>query len=252
MDFTNKVVIITGGSSGMGAAAAKLFAEHGATLSLIGRSVDRLNQVANACEAFKGNRPLIVAVDLTNEGSCEEVVAKTVDKFKRIDVLINSAGKATVSSLFDDSMEVFDELMTLNLRAPYRLTQLCVPHLIKTKGNIVNILCASSRSRPGLLPYFMMREAMLQFTKAGAIELLSVGVRMNTIRPGITRTNFIANFNIEQDNMDTAYDNLVLDSVATTVIEPEEVARMILFAASDVCPNLNAAELTIDGAYSSF
>ncbi|XP_059062738.1 3-oxoacyl-[acyl-carrier-protein] reductase FabG-like [Achroia grisella] len=252
MDFTGKVVVVTGSSSGIGAATAKLFAEHGALLTIVGRNETRLLSVADVCEQAKGNRPLCLLLDLTQENSCEEVIRKTAEMYKRIDVVVNCAGSATVTSLFDTTMDVFDELIALNLRVPYRLTQLCLPYLKITKGSIINVYGAPLRTRPGFLAVAMIRDALERFTKSGAVELASEGIRMNAVRPGITRTNFLENLNVDHEAMDRAYaaiSSLVPNQV---IIEPDEIARMILFTASDVCPNLNAASLIVDAASSSY
>ncbi|KAJ0170603.1 hypothetical protein K1T71_013974 [Dendrolimus kikuchii] len=252
MDFTNKVVLVTGASSGIGAATAKLFASHGATLSLVGRNEARLLQVAKICEDLKQIKPLCLLLDLTMDANCEEVVRKTVEHHKKIDVLINCAGKVSVTSLFDNNMEIFDELMTLNLRLPYKMVQLCLPHLKKTKGNVVNVFGAPLRVRPGFLPFAMIRDALERFTKAGALELVTEGVKMNAVRPGITRTNVLANFNVDDDCVDMVYSKIASAMPNNVIIEPEEIAKTILYAASDTSPNLNGANLIVDGAASSY
>lgn len=252
MDFTGKTAIVTGASSGIGAATAKLLSQRGATLALVGRNEQRLLEVANHCENLSKLKPLCLLLDLTVEGNCDEVVRKTIETFKRIDVLINCAGKVIVTSLFDTNMDIFDELVALNLRVPYKLTQSCIPHLKKTKGNIVNVIGSPMRVRPGFLPFAMIRDGMERFTKAGALELVSEGIRMNAVRPGITRTKILANFNVDDDCMDMAYDKIADAMPNNVIIEPDEIAKMIVFAASDSCPNLNGASLTVDGAASSY
>lgn len=252
MDFTGKVVIVTGSSSGIGAATAKLFAEHGALLTIVGRDEARLLSVANACETSRGNRPLCLLLDLTLDSSCDELVKKTADMYKRIDILVNCVGKAAVTSLFDTTMEIFDELVALNLRVPYKLTQLCLPYLKRSKGNVVNVFGAPLRTRPGFLPFAMIRDALERFTKSGALELATEGVRMNAVRPGITRTNFLENLNVDRESMDRAYATISSMVPNQVIIEPDEIARMILFTASDICPNLNAANLIVDAASSSY
>ncbi|CAG9116466.1 unnamed protein product [Plutella xylostella] len=250
MDFSDKVVIVTGGSSGIGAASAKLFASHGALVVLVGRNVPRLDQVASECEV-KGQKPLKLALDLTAAGSCEQVVRKTIETFKKIDVLVNCAGQGIMTSLFDDDMQVFDELFALNVRVPYRLTQLCVPYLTKTKGNVVNVFGSHCRGRPGMLPFGMFKDAMERFTRAGALELVCVGIRMNAVRTGICRTNFLTNFNVSEEAKDATYEMICKDVTPNNVpIEPEEVARMVVFTASETCPSVNGASLCIDAAAS--
>ncbi|CAK1594865.1 unnamed protein product [Parnassius mnemosyne] len=251
MDFTGKVVIVTGASSGIGAATAKIFAAHGALVTIVGRNEVRLTEVANICQASKGNRPLCVQVDLVQEGSCETVVNRTVQHFRKIDVLVNCAGKALVTSLFENSMDSFDELVALNLRVPYKLTQLCVPYLTLTKGNVVNVFGNPCKVRPGFLLVSMIREALECFTKSGGWELGCEGVRMNAVQPGLTRTNFLSNFNVDADHMETAYREIAQSIPNRTINQPEDVAKMILFVASDSNPNLNGSCIVLDGGSSA-
>ncbi|KAF9823561.1 hypothetical protein SFRURICE_014544 [Spodoptera frugiperda] len=250
MDFTGKIAIVTGASSGIGAATAKLFSQHGATLALVGRNEARLLEVANKCEAAKGIRPLCLLYDLTIDANCDEIVRKTVDTFGRIDVLVNCAGKASVTSLFDNTMEIFDDLLTLHLRVPYKMTQLCTPHLKKTKGNVVNVFGAPAKVKPGFLHFAIVRDAMQRFTKAGALELVSEGIRMNAVRPGLTRTNILSNLNVQESDMAHVYEKLAQTVPNNVIIEPEEVAKMIVYVASDINPNLTGANIVIDGAAS--
>lgn len=250
MEFKGKVIIVTGASSGIGAAASIAFAQRGANVTLVGRNESRLLNVTGKCETANGQKMLSIILDLTHKGSCEAVVKKTVETFGRIDVLVNCAGKTMMTSLFEESMEAFDDIFALNLRIPYKLTQLVLPHLKKRKGNIVNVLGAVMRTKPGFLPYSMARDALERFTKSGAVELATEDIRMNSIRPGITRTNFLSNFNIPEDERQESYERLAQEVPNKRIIEPEEVAKVIVFVASDQCPNLNGAILDIDGAAS--
>ncbi|KAI5636269.1 enoyl-(Acyl carrier protein) reductase domain-containing protein [Phthorimaea operculella] len=238
----------------IGAAAAKLFAEHGALLTIVGRNEKRLKDVARSCAAAaaKGHTPLYVIQDLTVEGGCENVVKSTVETYGKIDVLVNSAGKIAMTSLFDDNLVNFDELIAMKLRVPYKMTMLCTPHLKKTKGCIVNVFAAPMKTIPGFLAVTMIRGALEKFTEAGAVELASEGIRMNAVRPGITRTKIFSNINVPEDLINSTYEQITNHLLNKSIIEPEEVARMILFAASDVCPSLNASNLVVDGGSSIY
>ncbi|CAB3245185.1 unnamed protein product [Arctia plantaginis] len=238
MDFANKVVIVTGASSGIGAASAILFAKHGAKLSLVGRNEQRLKSVANKCYEANGCVPLALQIDLTLQGSCETVINKTVAKFEKIDVLVNCAAKFLIGTLFDDNINAFDEMININLRVPYQLTRLAVPYLVKTKGNIINFNENYTRIKAGYLPYSVSKAALERFSKSSAMELASEGVRVNSIQPGILKKNRNTNLEVRQEDRNDTYN--------TSNLEPEEVAKMVLFVASGLCPNINGANLTIN------
>lgn len=249
MNFTNKVVIVTGASSGIGAASALLFAKYGAKLTLVGRDEERLNNISEKCFNAIGIKPVTLKLDLTEAGSCEAVITKTVAAFNKIDILVNCAGKVTLASLFDDNTEAFDDMINVNLRVPYRLMQLAVPYLAKSKGNIVNLTTTNyKRVRHGFLAYSVAKSGLEKMTKIAAIELASEGIRVNAVQPGLTRTNILANLAMSEEERQMAYERL---SSNMKVIEPEEVAKMVVFVASDLCPNLNGAEMAIDGATSA-
>lgn len=251
IDFTNKSVIITGASSGIGAETARAFAKYGANLTIVGRNKERLEKVALQCQATNGLQPLCILLDLTHENSCEMLINKTIETYKKIDVLINCAGKVKIASVFDKGMEVFDEMMAINLRVPYLLTQLVLPHLLKTGGNIVNVGSSlSSRHRQGFLPYVLSKAALQRFTEHAAAEVATEGVRINCINPGITRTNILNNFNIEDQCLPLVYN--VLEENLGRIIEPKEVAIMICLTASGIFPNLSGSGLHLDGAISMF
>lgn len=117
----------------------------------------------------------------------------------------------------------------------------------------MNIFSAPLRVRPGLLAHSMIRDALDRFTKTGALELASEGVRMNAVRPGLTRTHFLSNFNVSEESMSAAYKTVAEEMMPSKkAIEPEEVAKMILFVASDTCPNLNGASIILDDGASQY
>lgn len=245
--FEGKVVIVTGASSGIGAACALLFSNYGAKLTLVGRDAGRLYTVASKCHQAKGLQPLIVQVDLTEKGACEKVVSSTVEQFGRLDVLVNSAGKLVLGSLFDSNIDAFDEMIDVNLRVPYKLTHQALPHLIKTKGNVVNITSNSNnKSRHGFLPLSVAKRGLNTFTKMAAFELAGEGVRVNSVNPGLTRTNILSNLALTDDEINSTYEGLKND-FHMKILEPEEVAKMVVFVASDMCPNINGADMSIDG-----
>lgn len=139
MSFADKVVLITGASSGIGASTAIHFAEKGALLSLTGRNEANLKRVAEECQKAGGCEPFLVMGDMNIEADVERVITSTIEHFGRLNVLINNAGILETGSIENTSLEQYDRLMSTNMRSPYQLTTLATPHLIKTMGNIVNV-----------------------------------------------------------------------------------------------------------------
>lgn len=150
LNFGNKVVLITGASSGIGAATAVHFAKKGAKLSICGRNQDNLNKVAEECRKV-GADPLTVVTDITSKNDCDELIKKTIGHYKTLDVLINNAAILETGSIENTSLEQYDKIFDTNVKAVYYLTMIAVPYLILSKGNIVNVSSvAGTRSFPGI------------------------------------------------------------------------------------------------------
>lgn len=178
-----------GASSGIGAETAKKLAAQGARLILSGRNVDSLNSVAKECGA---SSVFVVKGDVTKESDNEHLIAETIKKYNRLDVLINNAGILESGTIETTSLEQYDRVMSTNIRSIYNLTMLAVPHLIKTQGNIVNVSSVNGiRSFPGVLAYNISKAAVDQFTRCVALELALKNVRCNSVNPGVTVTNLV-------------------------------------------------------------
>lgn len=187
--FKGKVVLITGASSGIGAATAIRFAHLDATLSLTGRNLQNLTEVANECEKISKIKPLAITADLTNEDHVKRIVNTTISSLSRLDVLVNNAGMVHIGSVETTTLKQFDEIMNTNVRAVFYLTKLVVPHLMKTKGNIVNVSSVNGiRSFRNVLAYNMSKSALDQFTRCVALEMASKQVRVNSVNPGVIDT----------------------------------------------------------------
>lgn len=178
MSFLGKVVLITGSSSGIGAATAHRLAKQGALLALSGRNVDNLKAVA---KDVGDDKAFIVSGDVTKEADAENIVKKTIEKYGKLDVLVNNAGILETGTIENTSLEQYDRVMNTNVRSIYHLTMLAVPHLIKTQGNIVNVSSVNGiRSFPGVLAYNLSKTAVDQFTRCVALELAAKNVRCNS------------------------------------------------------------------------
>lgn len=248
MEFKNKVVIITGASSGIGAAVAQMAAKQSAQLVLVGRNIVNLNNVATKCEAAKGIKPIIVQAELSNDEDVNNIVSETVKAFDRIDVLVNNAAVGIQGSILD-GIEPYDRVMANNMRSAYLLTSLAAPHLIKSKGSVVNVSSVAA-FKPikdlDFLPYCISKAALDQFTKCVALELAPKGVRVNSVNPGGTRTSFVENAGFSKEQADKVFENRNKIYPLRKVAESEDIADLILYLASDRARSITGSIYVID------
>jgi len=248
--LSGKVALITGASSGIGAATAVLFAKQGATLSLSGRNRENLQKTADKCQTDSQGqqKPFLIEADLSKEEDTKSLVESTVAQFGRIDILVNNAGVLEMGNIENTSLEQYDRVMNVNVRAIYHLTMLAVPHLIKTKGNIVNVSSVNGqRSFPGVLSYCISKSAVDQLTRCVALELAEKGVRVNAVSPGVIITELQKRGGLNEE----AYAKFLERSKQTHAMgrpgEAEEVANAIAFLASDEASFSTGVTLPIDG-----
>ncbi|XP_055639454.1 3-oxoacyl-[acyl-carrier-protein] reductase FabG-like [Toxorhynchites rutilus septentrionalis] len=247
MNFAGKVVLITGASSGIGAATAKKLSELGATLALTGRKLENLNHVAAECTVGPVT-PLVIPGDITKEADTERILKATIEKFGKLDVLVNNAGIIETGTIETTSLEQFDRVMNTNIRSIYHVTMLAVPHLIKTQGNVVNVSSVNGiRSFPGVLAYNISKMAVDQFTRCVALELAAKTVRVNCVNPGVTVTNLHKRGGMDEET----YKKFLEHSKNTHAMgrpgEATEVADAIVFLASETASFITGASLPIDG-----
>ncbi|KAJ2949416.1 hypothetical protein O0L34_g15331 [Tuta absoluta] len=230
MSFNNKVVLVTGASSGIGAATAILFAKEGAFISMVGRNQQKLDAMA-AKVAAVGKTPLVINADVSKDEDAKRIITDTIEKFGKLDVLVNNAGFAKNGSILDGAvLAAYDAIMSVNVRAVINLTTLSAPHLASTKGNIVNISSAAAMTtpaNPNFIAYFVSKAALDHFTRGAALELASSGIRVNSVNPGPVETDFMENANIN-----VKWEDLKSITPLKRVSCSEEIAELIVYLAS--------------------
>ncbi|XP_049696705.2 3-oxoacyl-[acyl-carrier-protein] reductase FabG [Helicoverpa armigera] len=249
IDFTDKVVLVTGASAGIGESTALLFAALGAKLSLVGRNEGKLRAVAAACHKLRGLQPLPIVADLGTDEGVEKTAKETLDHFGKLDVLVNNAGISARTCLQLAEMATFDEVFRIDVRGVYNLTRLLVPALVQSKGNVVNVSSiAATVVAVGSLPYGMAKAALDHFTRLVALELAPKGVRVNAVSPGVTVSNIVKRMTGYTEEQ---YQEWLSFAAAATpmgkVCEGEDIARMIVHLASDHSRLVTGTIVEVDG-----
>ncbi|XP_075984034.1 meso-2,3-butanediol dehydrogenase-like [Anticarsia gemmatalis] len=244
MSFKNKVVLITGSGSGMGEATAILFAKEGADVVIVDIKEDTAKKTGEECRKFD-NKVLVINADISNDVQAKNTIDATIKNFGKLDVLVNNAGIVRKGKLIDGNiMDTFDEVLNVNLRAVVSMTSLATPHLIATKGCIVNVssVAANVPQKGSTYPAYAVSKAGVDsFTKLAALELAPSGVRVNAVRPGPVHTNILA-----YANEPGIWDELDEATALKKDLEASEIADLIVFLASDKAKSITGVSYTID------
>lgn len=242
MSFKDKVVLITGASSGIGAAIAIKFAEEGASVIIVARNETKLKEVAYKCKR-NGAQVLLIIADVTKDDDLKEIISNTRRVGSRIDILINNAGIAETAEIWDENaMEVYERVIATNLRSVVYLTHLAVPYLIKSKGNIINISSIGSFAplSTGYFAYCASKAGLDNFTRAIALDLATKGVRVNTVNPGPVRTDGFRTIGEEELN------KFGTMTALGRISDPDEIADLVLFLASDKAKAITGSSFVSD------
>jgi len=242
------VALITGASSGIGAATAIAFAEAGWDVMAAGRDEGRLEEVADVSDNIA-----VWSGELIESEDCDELVADTIDEFGNIDCLVNCAGVIVRATVADTSDEDWRFTMGINLDAVFFLSRAALPHLLNSTGSIVNV--ASSWGLKGgarAAAYCASKGAIVQLTKAMAIDHARDGLRFNAVCPGDIDTPMLVS-EAEEEGVDIE-DHLAEAAEGSPngrIGTPEEVAALILFLASDAATHITGTAIPIDGGWSA-
>jgi NAD(P)-dependent dehydrogenase (short-subunit alcohol dehydrogenase family) len=206
-----------------------------------------LQDVAERIRAL-GGEALTTQADLSSSADAERAVNETRTAFGGIDILVNAAGHISSGTIETTSLGAWDEMMNVNVRAPFQLMQKAVPSLIERRGNIVNVSSVTGlRAFPGVLAYCVSKAALDQLTRCASLELAAKGVRVNAVNPGVVVTEIHKRGGMSEE----AYTAFLEHSKTTHPLgrtgRPEEIAALVLFLASDEASWVTGATYSIDG-----
>lgn len=242
--LNGKVALITGGNSGIGLATAKLFVAEGAKVVITGRNQITLNA---SVEELGTTNALAALADANDPTSLEKAVAAAVEKFGRLDVVFANAGISGHTPAGGTELSVFEEILKINVTGVFFTVQAALPHLKTGASVILNGSVLAKAGSPGWSAYAASKGAVSSMARVLASELSPRGIRVNTVVPGATRTPIWG----QPEGL------AQLESVLTRAVplnrlgEPEEVANVVLFLASDDSSFVQGAEISVDGGAGS-
>lgn len=245
----NKVAIVTGGAGGIGKAAGKMFAEEGADVLLVDLDESALQQ---ACDEAGSNRVSYLVADVTSLEGNQAMVETAKERYGGVDVFLANAGiEGDVVSLLEYDEARFDQVLNVNVKGPFLGLKAAVPAMIERGGGsfVITSSIAGLRGTPGLAAYGTSKHAVIGLMRSAAREFAEHGVRVNTVNPSPVETRMMRSIEsgISPDSQDDAKSRM-LDAIPLRRYgEPEDIAKLMLFLASDDSEFITGSVYSVDG-----
>ena len=244
MRLKGKVALVTGGGTGIGKAIALEFAKEGAKVAITGRRLEKLQEVVDAIKKSAGEAVGITG-DVSKPSDVERIVKTTVDKFKRLDILVNCAGVLFSADLAHHTEKIWDDTIDVNLKGSFLCIQRAVPEMLKQgKGKIINISSIAGQiGFPNSVAYCASKGGIMGMTKALAMELAPLKINVNDLAPGDTETPLNEHLLKDPEYLRGRVENTPYGRVGKV----SDIAPGAVYLASDESDFVNGITLTIDG-----
>ncbi len=246
MDFQDKVVIVTGGASGMGAESVKLFAQSGAKVIIVDRQQDLAQKLAQSINA------VAMIGDVTQSEFCNTVISEAIKRFDRVDVLVNAAGIIVRASGENTTDEAWNRIMSVNVSGTFFMCRAAIKAMkAKGTGAIVNFGSIwGDLGAAGVAAYCASKGAVHNLTRALALDHAKDGIRINAVCPGEVNTPMIQSERSEPvtpELMQRLAESVPMGRLAN----PKEIAQMVVFLASDKASYMTGSLVLVDGAFAA-
>jgi NAD(P)-dependent dehydrogenase (short-subunit alcohol dehydrogenase family) len=249
MRLLDKVAVITGGGSGIGKETARLFSREGAFVIIT--DINRENGQVTVSEIEKnGGKAAFFEVDVTDPEAVQTVVQQIIEKCKKIDVLFNNAGISNVGRIDEVEPDVWDKVMSVNVKGVYLTAKYTLPYMMEQKsGVVINMSsCAAEMGLAKRALYSATKGAVLALTKAMQVDYAPYHIRVNALLPGTILTPFVENYlKTSYDDPESAIEGIKKRQLSGELGRPEDVAKAALFLASDESSFMMGSPLYIDG-----
>lgn len=243
--FPGKVVLVTGAASGIGEAAARRFGHESAILVLVDKNAEGLNKVAGGIEAAD---TLAVVADLSYAERCQDVVAQAVQRFGRLDVLVNNAGKDHLGRVDEGDIADFTTIIETDLYGVFYMTRFALPYLRESRGSIVNVSSVSGLGGDWNHSFYCAAKgAVTNFTRAVALDEARNGVRVNAVNPSLVYTPFTAGMQDQPELVAKFEERIPMGRGA----KPDDISGVIAFLASEDAHFVTGVNLPVDGGLSA-
>jgi len=250
--MTQRIAVVTGASSGIGRATAVRLAAHGFHVLTVGRDERALSDACREIERSGGSADRL-AVDVTSDEAPSLIVARALARAgvgagRGFDALVNAAGIISAADVTTTTDAAWDEMMAINVRAPFRLLREAVPALAARRGSVVNLSSvAGTRVFPGLTAYCVSKAAVDQLTRAAALDLAPQGIRVNAVNPGVVVTNLHRRGGMEEGKYAAFLDHSRTTHPLGRPGTPDEIAGLIAYLVSPEAAWVTGDTISIDG-----
>lgn len=243
MSFDGKSVLVTGASSGLGAATVRRFAAAGADVYAASRDQEKLSEVAASCAELSG-RVRTGFLDVADPASCRAAVAAAVAETGRLDTLVNNAGRHDFRITTEVTDEQWDHDIAVNLSGAFHCSRAAIPHLLESGGAIVNVSSVAGQIGEAYsAAYTAAKHGIVGLTKALAVEYLKTPLRVNCICPGGMDTPQVHTIDLPEG---ADFELIMRVAAARGFMSPESVAETIVFLASDAASAMNGSVVAVD------